>query len=178
LPLTIVAKQGQIIQDPSVPNSVLIRLYDGDIHRKGEAHTKIKFDSYDMKIMNEVINENREKSSPSLTIDEISKKLDEKNLSEDDRRSLLSEYHKRWAVSILCIVFGLLGVGLGTNTNRRTQKSGGLVLSLGVIVGYWILYVSAEGLARGGQIPVALAIWFPNFIFAGLAAWKLKQNWN
>jgi lipopolysaccharide export system permease protein len=178
LPLTIVAKRGQIIQDPNVTNSVLIRLYDGDIHRKGEAHTKIKFDSYDLKIMDEVINESREKSSPSLTIDEISQKLAAGKLSEDETRTLKSEFHKRWAVSLVCLVFGLLGVGLGTNTNRRNQKSGGLVLSLGVIVAYWILYVTAEGLARGGQVPPALAIWTPNVLFAVFAVWTLKKNWN
>lgn len=178
LPLTIIAKRGEIVQDPSAPNSVLVRLFNGDIHRKGEAHTKIKFDSYDLKMTDPIKNENREKSSPSLTIDEISDLLKTSMLNEDQTLTLKAEFHKRWAISLVCIVFALLGVGLGTNTNRRSQKAGGMILCLVIVVFYWIIYVTCEGLARSGQVPAALALWFPNVLFAGAAYWSLKQNWN
>ena len=178
VPLTIIAKKGQIIQEPGQTNAVLIRLFDGDIHRKGEAHTKIKFESYDLKMTDPIRHETRDKSAPSLTIDEISNQLKQGGLLEEDQRMLQAEFHKRWAISIVCLIFGLLGVGLGTNTNRRTQKAGGIVISLGVVIAYWILYVTGESLARGGQIPAAIAIWTPNVLFAGLAFWTLKKNWN
>ncbi len=178
IPLTIIAKKGQIIQDPAQPNAVLIRLFDGDIHRKGEAHTKIKFESYDLKMTDPVRTETREKSAPSLTIDEISQQLKIPTLPAEDALTLKAEFHKRWAVSIACLIFGLLGVGLGTNTNRRNQKAGGLVLCLVVVVAYWILYVTCEGLARSGKISPALAIWTPNVLFSSLAFWTLKRNWN
>ncbi len=178
LPLTIIAKRGQIIQDPDVRNSVLVRLFDGDIHRKGESHTKIKFDTYDLRMTDPIKTETREKSPPSLTIEEISSNLKRTGLKAEIVTSLKAEFHKRWAISILCLIFGLLGVGLGTNTNRRNQKAGGLILSLGVVVAYWILYVACEGLARNGQVPPAIAIWTPNFIFTVLTAWTLKKNWN
>jgi len=178
LPLTIIAKTGQIVQDPSMPNAVLIRLFDGDIHRKGEAHTKIKFDTYDIKMVDPIKNEDREKSAPSLSIDEISALLKKPEISSDETRTLKAEYHKRWAISAVCLIFGLLGVGLGTNTDRRNQKAGGLILSLGVVVSYWVLYVSFEGMARGGSLPASLAIWIPNVLFAGLAYWTLKKKWN
>ncbi len=178
VPLTIIAKKGQIIQDPQMPNAVLIRLFDGDIHRKGETHTKIKFDTYDIKMVDPIKIETREKSGPSMTIQEISEQLAKPNLSPDQQNTLKAEFHKRWAISIVCIIFALLGVGLGTNTNRRSQKAGGMVLCLGVVVLYWVLYVTCEGLARSGQVPPAIAIWTPNCLFAGLAFWSLKRNWN
>ncbi len=178
IPLTVIAKKGQIIQDPAEPNSVLVRLTDGAIHRKGESHTKIKFDSYDIRMVDPIKLEIREKSAPSLTIEEISQALTKPNLSEDESRTLKAEFHKRWAISIVCLIFGLLGVGLGTNTNRRAQKSGGIVICLGVVVLYWVLYVTAEGLARSGQVAPALAIWTPNVLFAAIAFWSLKRNWN
>jgi lipopolysaccharide export system permease protein len=179
VPLTIIAKRGQIAQDPAIPNSVLIRLFDGDIHRKGESHTKIKFDTYDLKMVDPIKNEVREKSPPSLTIEEIQQQLQNPEaMSADELNTLKSEYHKRWAVSLVCFVFGLLGVGLGTNTNRRNQKAGGLVLCLGVVVFYWLLYVTCEGLARSGQVPAAIAIWTPNVLFLGLSLWSLKRSWD
>lgn len=204
LPLTIIAKKGQIIQDPKVPNSVLIRLFNGDIHRKGETHTKIQFDSYDIKITNPVHFDIREKSPQSMTIEEISENLRTKKvmtsaedqllkenkaspeqkealkskLSPEQALMLKVEYHKRWAISLVCLIFGLLGVALGTNTNRRNQKANGLVLSLGVVVTYWILYISGEGFARSGQLPPAVAIWIPNVLFAIFAAVRLRKIWN
>lgn len=178
LPLTIIAKTGEILQDPASPNSVLVRLFDGDIHRKGEAHTKIKFDSYDLRMTDPIKDENREKSSPSLTIEEISDLLKIEGLSEDQILTLKAEFHKRWAISVVCIVFGLLGVGLGTNTNRRDQKAGGMILCLVVVVSYWVLYVTCEGLARSGKVPAAIAIWIPNVLFTAATYWSLKRNWN
>jgi len=178
IPLTIIAKKGQIIQDPALPNSVLIRLFDGDIHRKGETHTKIKFDTYDIKMIDPVKIETREKSASSMTIDEVSEHLKKGGLPPEQERTMKAEFHKRWALSLVCLIFAMLGVGLGTKTNRRSQKAGGIVLCLVVVVSYWVLYVTCEGLARSGQVPPAIAIWAPNVIFAALAFWSLKRNWN
>lgn len=178
IPLTIIAKRGQIVQDPQSPNAVLIRLFDGDIHRKSETHTKIKFDTYDLKMIDPIKVETREKSPTSMTIQEISDLLAKGGMEPDQTNTLKAEFHKRWAISIVCFIFALLGVGLGTNTNRRNQKAGGIVLCLGVVVSYWVLYVTCEGLARSGQVPPAIAIWTPNVIFAGISFWALKRNWN
>lgn len=179
VPLTIISKKGQIIQDSKRPgNSVVLQLSDGDIHRKTDTHTKIKFGTLEFKLTDPIKEELRAKTPPSLTLQEISDQLKFNQLTEDDRRVLSIEWHKRWAISIACVIFGLLGVGLGTETNRRSQKTGGLVLSLAVIIGYWILYVSFEGMARSNQIPVALALWLPNVLFSALAYYRLKLIWN
>jgi lipopolysaccharide export system permease protein len=177
-PLTIIAKTGKIIPDPERPGqSILLHLSDGDIHRKGEAHTKIKFQDFDIRLIDPVQIEQREKTPPSLTIEEIRDRLqDTSKLKPEDVRTLRTEFHKRWAIALACVIFGAFGVGLGTQTNRRT-KSNGLILSLGVIIGYWILYVTLEGFARTGQMPVPIAIWTPNFIFLGLTVWRLRKVW-
>ncbi len=177
-PISIVSKRGHIIQDEEKPNAILIRLFDGEIHRKAEAHTKIKFETYDIQMNDPKTNEVREKSGPSLTIQEIQYILENADLSPDQIIGYRAEYHKRWALSIVCIVFALMGVALGTITDRRSQKSSSVVQSLTVIVLYWILYVTFEGLARGGKLPVAAAIWAPNLIFLGFSVWKLKKIWN
>ncbi len=179
LPLTMISKSGQILQDPKQPgHSVVLQLKDGDIHRKGETHTKIKFGTFEVKLTDPIKEELRAKTPPSLSLNEIADQLKFNQLTEDDRRVLKIEWHKRWAISIACIIFGLLGVGLGTQANRRTQKTGGMVLSLGVIVGYWLLYVTFEGMARANQVPVILALWGPNSIFAAFAFYRLKLIWS
>lgn len=179
LPLTIIAKNGRLIHDPKNPgHAVTLELVNGDVHRKGETHTKIKFDTFNVKLLDPVKMEVREKSPPSLAVDEIMRELNDGNPSPEKRIILQTEMHKRFAISLGCIVFGMLGVGLGTQTNRRRQKSNGVILCIVVIIAYWILYISGEGMARSGQLPPGLAIWFPNGIFSLAALWSLKSSWN
>lgn len=179
-PLTIIAKSGRIVPDPDLPGqSILLQLHDADMHRKTEAHTKIKLQDFDIRLVDPVQYQQREKSMQSLTIEEIRDRLDSSDpkLTDDDRRTLRVEYHKRWAIAIACLIFAGLGVGLGTQVNRRV-KSSGLILCLVVIIFYWILYVSLEGVARGGQAPVALALWTPNALFFLFTVYRLKKIWN
>lgn len=179
VPLTIISKTGKIIQNKlDQGNSVLLRLEAGDIHRKGENHTKIKFDTFDIRLFDSIKHENREKSIPSLTIGEVQNKLDRTDINTDDRRSLSVEFHKRWALSIVCVIFGMLGVALGVRPNQRSQKSGSIVVCLGAVIAYWVIYISCEGMGRSGQVPVALAVWLPNVIFSAFTAWSLRKVWD
>ncbi|MFZ4404593.1 MAG: LPS export ABC transporter permease LptF [Pseudobdellovibrionaceae bacterium] len=179
LPLTIIAKKGQIIRDPdSTKNEILLRMQDGNIHRQGVSHTKIKFDTYDIQLSEPTQQTVREKSPQSLTIEEVLARLQEKKINAEEMLSMKTEFHKRWSIAALCLIFALLGVGFGINTNRRSAKSSGLILCLGLIIGYWILYITCEGMARSGKAPVFLAIWLPNTLYFCIASWKLKVNWN
>lgn len=177
-PLTIVAREGEILQQGALKNIFLLRLEEGNIHRKTESHTKINFETFDLKLIDPVKEELKAKSPPSMSIEEIQEKRKNSDLSPKEARSLTTEFHKRWAIAVVCLIFGVLGVGLGTTTNRRQQKSNGLILSLGVVVVYWILYLSSEGLARSGSMPPAIAMWIPNLFFSGFSVWILKRNWN
>jgi lipopolysaccharide export system permease protein len=181
VPMTIIAKEGQILPDPDKPgHEVLLRLRNGEIHRQAKTHTKISFDSYDVRFSEPVKVQERNKSPQSLTLEEVKNRLYKEDLSKDPEtyRLLKTEYHKRWAITVLCIVFAMIGVGLGTTTNRRAAKAGGMILCIGLIIFYWILYVAAEGAARGGTLPAALAIWTPNIIFGIVGAETLRRNWN
>lgn len=178
-PLTIIARQGQIIPDPLRPgHRILLRLLDGNIHRKGTTHTKIKFDTYDINLIDPIKTEIFDKSHQSFTLDEIEEKTKTAPPQSEEFFSLTTEYHKRWAISVLCIIFALIGVGLGTTTNKRAIKASGFIISIGLIVLYWILYLSFEGVARSGKIPAAFAIWLPNFVFLSIAIYSLRKNWN
>lgn len=178
-PLTIIAKEGTIIPDPDRPGQeILLRLENGEIHRQAKTHTKISFNSYDVHFAEPEYNEEKAKSPPSLTLDEVRARLAEDIKDPELQRSMETELHKRWAISILCVVFALIGVGLGTTTNRRTAKAGGMILCIGIIIGYWILYVAGESAARSGAAPVAIAIWAPNLIFGAIAINSLRKNWN
>jgi lipopolysaccharide export system permease protein len=178
-PVTIIAKQGNIIQENTREGlSALLRLQDGNIHRTHLAtYTKVDFSSYDINLFNPHELSEKKKSPPSLTLDELALELKRKDLDPKQQRKLEIEYHRRWSLSAACVIFALLGVGLGTVTNRRASRGGGFVICLGLLVSYWICYVSAEGFARSGHVPAALGLWAVNALFFAFAMHSLKKSW-
>ncbi|WP_413574991.1 LPS export ABC transporter permease LptF [Bdellovibrio sp. HCB290] len=179
VPLTVIAKEGSMLPDPDRPGQeVLLRLQNGEIHRQTKTHTKISFDTYDVHFSEPDQHVERAKSPPSLTLDEVRNRLKQGISDPEELRIMQTEFHKRSAISVLCLVFALIGVGLGTTTNRRAAKAGGMIMCIGIIIFYWVLYVAAEGAARNGTLPASLAIWAPNAIFGFIAIYTLRKNWN
>jgi lipopolysaccharide export system permease protein len=179
--LTVVAREGRINQDPDRPgHNASLRLTDGSVHRiaKDGRHTKIDFSSYDINLSVPVGNQSSSKSGPSMTLEDLRDAMRDRGAAPEHRREIEIEYHRRWAISFACVIFALIGAGLGTSANRRAARGGGMAICLGLIVSYWVLYVTVEGLARGGQAPVALAIWAPNAVFSVAAFFALKHAWR
>ncbi|MCB0363046.1 MAG: LptF/LptG family permease [Bdellovibrionales bacterium] len=176
-PLTIIAKEGQIIQSQKKEgNSALLRLMDGDIHRTNDAaYTKINFKSYDINLFDPAMIEEKKKSLLSYNLKDIENGLQDQSLDPGERRKLQIEWHRRAALSFACLIFSLLGMGFGTSTNRRSGRGGGFVICLGIIVSYWIIYIVLENMAKSGPLPVATVIWTTNIIFMAIAAWSLRQ---
>ncbi len=179
-PVTIIAREGLLLQDAEHPGrKASLRLLDGSLHRTSEGrHTKINFATYDIFFSDPAAEGFRNKSPQSLTLDDINAKLKDTQLKEEERREVLTEYHRRIAVSVACLLFALIGAGLGTVTNRRNSKGGGPVLCVGLIVVYWILYVLSEGAARKGQLPPAVAMWIPDSIFFVASIFSLRRAWR
>lgn len=180
VPVTIIAQEGQIVspKDFSLASTVL-RLFKGSIHRTGDGvYTKIQFDNYDISLTPQLGKNENEDAPKAMTINEIYDGLSIKNISRSRFLELDTEYHKRIALPVACIIFALIGVGLGTVVNRRVAKSGGFVVSIGLIVTYWVLYVSMETIARNGTFAPAVALWLPNFLFFITSIYALKLIWN
>jgi len=76
------------------------------------------------------------------------------------------ELHRRLAFPAACLVFALLGVPVGARP-RRGGRAMGFVLTLLLIIGYYLLFVTGAGMARRGAIPPGMGIWAANFL-AGL----------
>jgi len=179
-PITVVASDGQIIPDTTRPgHSVLLRLFKGQIHRTGENHTVINFDSYDVFLNDPIKFEEKKKTSSSLNVTELEYLRHSENLNPEQRHEYDIEYHKRTAVSFACIVFCFIGLAFGIVTNRRSGKSSGFVLSVGFIILYWVIYLSFESLVRSNKIGTTwIGIWLPNALFMLYALYKLRKSWN
>jgi lipopolysaccharide export system permease protein len=177
-PVTIIAREGKLEQENSATGqSARLVLMNGNIHRAHEAtYTKVDFGTYSINLFDAYELSERKKSMPSLTLPELRDELLRTNLEPIERRKLQIEYHRRWSLSIACLIFAILGVGLGTTTNRRLAKASGFLMCLGVIVSYWVLYVTAQNTATNGWAPPWLTLWLVNFVFLALGLLSLRRR--
>lgn len=175
-PLTIIAPEGQIIPDETHPgHSVLLRLFKGQIHRKTDSHTVINFDSYDILLNDPIKLEERQKSAASLTLHELNVLKGAPETPPEQKKEFSIEFHKRSALAVACLIFGIVGAAFGLVTNRRSGKSSGFILAVGFIILYWIVYLGFESMVRSDQLTPLVGIWIPNFLFLIFGLFKLKE---
>src|SRR5207244_11282704 len=77
------------------------------------------------------------------------------------------EFHRRLALPFACIVFTLAGLPLGVSTTRGS-KSMGLVLSLILMLVYYLAFVGGTRIAGNAQFSPFLGAWLPHAAFAVL----------
>jgi LPS export ABC transporter permease LptF/LPS export ABC transporter permease LptG len=75
------------------------------------------------------------------------------------------EIHKKFSLPFACFVFVLLGLPLGLMTGRG-GRTGGLSLSMGIIILYYALITTGEKLAIDGKITPFLGMWGPDILLA------------
>jgi len=176
---TIIAKEGFLINNHE-SQQIILRLLNGDIHRvEPEAHTfqKVKFDTYDLRLelaktMLGAIDKffkDRE-----MSVSEIRKKIDEEKSKGLDTTPSEVELHKRYAVPFTCIVFALIGVPLGIQPHR-SGRSFGFILSIFILLAYYVALTASEILAVRKIIPAFSAGWTPNVLFLGLGIYLLVK---
>jgi LPS export ABC transporter permease LptG/LPS export ABC transporter permease LptF len=92
-----------------------------------------------------------------------------------DRRTLLVEAHKRFALPFVCWIFVLLGLPLGLST-RKGGRTSGFTLSLVIILAYYILITAGEKMAIDGRIAPWLGMWGGNIVFAVLGLFLFVRS--
>ncbi|MEO8636456.1 MAG: LptF/LptG family permease [Gemmatimonadales bacterium] len=88
----------------------------------------------------------------------------------------LVEVHKKWAISVACLVFALVGIPMALRFPRGGM---GLVIGggLAVFAIYYVGLIAGEGLGNNGLVTPWLAMWAPNLIFSVLGMlWLAKVS--
>ncbi len=89
-------------------------------------------------------------------------------------RRFLIELNSRFSYPAACVVLMLIGVPLGV-MSRRGGKSSGFVFTLLLVILYYILSYTGVSLARQNKMPVILAVWLANVLFAAAGVFLLWQ---
>jgi len=178
---TIFAKEGFLVNNPET-QEVILRLLHGDIHRfesKTKVYQKMKFDTYDLRLELEKTFAawGARLKEQEMSVDEIKEKIRKMKTYGLDTTSQEVELHKRYAIPFTCIVFGLIGVPLGIQP-RRSGRSYGFILSIFIIMMYYISLTTSEILAMKKTLPPFLAGWTPNLLFFGLGVYLLVKAAN
>lgn len=173
---TIFAKEGFLVTNPQA-KEVILRLLHGDIHRfesKTRVYQKMKFDIYDLRLElgKTFAAWGARLREHEMSSDELNEKIRIMRLLGQDTTSQEVQLHKRYAIPFACIVFGLIGVPLGIQP-RRSARSYGFILTLFIILGYYMSLTASDMLAIRKMIPPFLAGWMPNLLFSSLGLYLL-----
>jgi len=178
---TIIAKEGFLVNNPK-EQEIILRLNSGDIHRyepKLQTFQKIKFDTYDLKLelAKTFLAIEKKLKDREMSIDDIREKMEETKKIGGDTIPFEVEIHKRYAIPFTCIIFALIGVPLGIQP-RRSGRSYGFILSLLILLAYYVSLTASEILAMRKTMPPPLAAWTPNLLFSGLGIYLFVKAAN
>jgi LPS export ABC transporter permease LptF/LPS export ABC transporter permease LptG len=118
------------------------------------------------------------KSDREMTLGELSSEIRERLAKGEGRKETARfevEWHKKFAISTACVVFGLLGLGLSLG-NRKEARSAAFALSIAVIFVYYVLIRLGEQAGDTGLMPPFLSMWAANLVLGAAAIALLALN--
>jgi len=167
-PRLIFAREGRMLYSDA-EKYVVLELVDGETFATSVA----KPESSSMTVfVNQKIFFNLEKFIPhsnltptdrEMTVSELGKQVKKRKLAGLRWRPFAIEYHKKFALPLACLVFAIIGLALGAKSHSRA-KSAGFVVSLAIIMIYYIFITTGERLGDQGDLPPWLAMWAGNIV--------------
>jgi LPS export ABC transporter permease LptG/LPS export ABC transporter permease LptF len=177
----IVAREGRLLTD-DVNRRITLRFIDGAVNETGLddplRFRQTSFRLYDMTLPIDSPlstggkDEKPEKEMPLGRLLDSARSLDRQGQVAEP---YYVELHKRFALPVAALVFVLVGFPLGVRTHRG-GRSVALASSFVIVVSYYILFTSLEGLALGRRLPAWLAMWLPNLAFALVGVLLLRAT--
>lgn len=174
----ITARQGRLLNDPSTEN-LFLRLNDGRIYFESKDKSKYQmasFSTYYMRIENTRSVEKIRlfKEVWGMSMEELRKRLEERKIEGKERevRKLMIEFHKKFSLPAAVLVLGVLGVPVGIRS-KFSRRFAGFILSILIILCYYITDTGFEIIAVEGIINPILAAWAPVGISLLLAIYAI-----
>ena len=165
-------RHGRVILD-QVKRKVEMVLEDGTRHvtNADGTYQVVKFDRQVVSVSPERAfpRGGPQKGDPEMTIAELKERAAEFERQGLSTHNQIMAIHRKFAIPVACLVFGVIGLALGA-TNRRDGRLGSFVFGLGVIFAYYIPLTLGPALAKGHLIPPWLAVWAPNIILSAVGA--------
>lgn len=103
----------------------------------------------------------------NLPLGRLIERSNDRLLEPKVRASCRTELSTRFAFSVSCLTFALIGVPLGVTAQRR-ESTAGFILSMVIAVSYYTLLNFADLMKEREDLHPHLLVWAPNLLFLGL----------
>jgi LPS export ABC transporter permease LptF/LPS export ABC transporter permease LptG len=189
-PRVVLARRGELrVDEPR--KTVSMHLEDGSIYAvapdEPATDTFQKFSSSDLPLPTETFFPPTplSKGDREMSLQELSERIRELRPQDDKLRAqgkpviasapFRVEWHKKFAIPVACLVFGLLGLGLSLGS-KKEARSAAFALSIAVIFVYYVLLRLGEQAGDTGLLAPWLAMWSANLVLGALAVLLLMRN--
>ncbi|MBW2645227.1 MAG: LPS export ABC transporter permease LptF [Deltaproteobacteria bacterium] len=176
---TIVAKKGVIVSDTE-QKRLALKLIEGNIHYDSQDMTSsdtIWFSQYELSLDLQQLMKNKKGEAlgkSEMSLSELIAKLKSYETKGMRYNLFLMVLHKKFAIPLSCILFGLIAVPLGMQT-KISGSSGGVSFGLVVFLLYYILFAAGKSFGESGAYNPALGIWFPNILLGALTVFMVRK---
>jgi lipopolysaccharide export system permease protein len=113
-------------------------------------------------------------TATAVAVDRQLAQLDAELNSIASNQSLYNRYmaawHKKYALSLACFVFVMVGAPLGVLA-RRGGFGVGAAISLLFFVLYWMIMIAGEKIAERGLLDPMISMWLANTVMACIGIW-------
>jgi len=89
-------------------------------------------------------------------------------------RGARTEFQQRIALPIACLIFALLGVPVGVRP-RRGGRAAGFVITILLICGYYLFFVTGVHFAQNGVLSPVIGVWTANTVTLAVALILLRR---
>lgn len=172
--LSISARHGRFLALQENPDTVILRLSDGQIVQspKGLTPRVLSFSQHDLPIDLPALEKFRKRGGREreYVLPELLSIGWAKDTSDKDRAVVKASLNYRMAEVVMILMLPLLAVALAVPPKRSTSSLG-VFVSVVMVVAYHKVNEYGQSVAELGRIDPALALWGPFAIFAGIIAW-------
>jgi lipopolysaccharide export system permease protein len=159
---TITAKKGKWVADTWKLENGAIHNYD----KEGKITYEMSFATMDIIVKEDLEKFFKNQRDPKeMNSKELKQQISILQQVGADTKGFEVVLHMKYSVPFSGLIFILLGVPLGLQV-KGGGKSAGIIISIVLILVYYIFVSTARSFGNGGVLDPALAAWLPNIIFA------------
>lgn len=160
-PRTITAKTGKWVVDTWKLENGTIYNYDED----GKITYEMSFETLDIIVKEDLQKFFKDQRTPQeMSSKELRQQIDILQQAGADTKNFEVDLYMKYSIPLSGLIFVLLGVPLGLRV-KRGSKATGVILSIVLVLLYYILLSATRSLGRGDMLNPNLAAWIPNMVF-------------
>jgi lipopolysaccharide export system permease protein len=181
VPLQILAKKGRFVKSEKGGDVLSLHMENGTVFQVSAKETKLRrihFERYEVNLdlsLSQVQEKLKGKRGEEWDISLLLKNMKTRMKKGKPTRDILIEIHRRLAIAVGCLIYGLLALPLALQAGPREQSHGFLMGTLVILV-YYLLFSAGRTLAENASVPPGIALWAPNILFGTLAVVLLVRT--